>query len=246
MTAKKAPAGAPATRPAVKRTGTGWLFPAVIIGVVVVGIIAVILVASGSKDSGSNADGGGTTKNAVEVAAEVSTGGTPLPDFAGVTKDPALGMTAPTLGSVDFRGRNVEVGGATGSPYALVFLAHWCPHCQAEVPRLVSLAKNGSIEGVEVIGVATGTSEANPNYPPSAWMAREDWPFGLMVDDASFTAASEYGLTSYPYLVFVDAKGAVVGRVSGEIPAADLQKIFAALAKGETPTMPGAGASSSS
>ncbi|MFM8303938.1 MAG: TlpA family protein disulfide reductase [Actinomycetota bacterium] len=224
-----------------RRSSPGWLFPAVIAAVVVVGILAVVLVATSGND-----DNSGTSANAVEVAAEVTTGGAALPDYTGAGKDPALGMAAPTIGSVDFQGRNVEVGGATGSPYAVVFLAHWCPHCQAEVPRLVSLAQNGRIEGVEVVGVATGTSQANPNYPPSAWMEREDWPFGVMVDDAANTAARKYGLTGYPYLVLVDANGRVVGRTSGEVEVADLQRIFASLAKGEVPTMPGTGASSAS
>jgi thiol-disulfide isomerase/thioredoxin len=219
------------------------VFPAVIIGIVVVLLLAVLLVAQGGKDDGATTSGGDT--GAVEVAAEVTTGGSTLPDYTGAAKDPAVGMTAPTLGSVDFQGRNVEVGGATGSPYAVVFLAHWCPHCQAEVPRLVSLAQNGQIQGVDVVGVATGTSTSNPNYPPSAWLAREDWPFGVMVDDGSFTAADKYGLTGYPYMVFVDADGKVVGRTSGEVEEEDLQQIFTALAAGETPAMPGSGASSS-
>ena len=39
-------------------------------------------------------------------------------------------------------------------------------------------------------------------------------------------------MTSYPYFVFVDASGKVVGRASGEIPEDDLQAIFVALAAG--------------
>lgn len=245
MTKTNRSGGAPAKPPsaATRRSGPGWVFPAVVGAVVALGIL-VVVVARSSSDEGTSAKGASTSANAVEVAAEVTTGGTALPDYTATGKDPALGAPAPTLGSVDFQGRNVEVGGATGSPYAVVFLAHWCPHCQAEVPRLVSLAKNGRIEGVDVVGVATGTSRTNPNYPPSAWMARENWPFGVMVDDASFRAANQYGLTGYPYMVFVDANGKVVGRTSGEVEATDLQRIFASLAKGEVPTMPGTGAAS--
>jgi thiol-disulfide isomerase/thioredoxin len=229
--------------PAVKRAGNKWVFPAVIAGIVIVGVLAVVLVAAGGGDSTSSSGGGG--KSSTEVAAEVSVTGSSLPDYTAAKNDPAVGQSAPELGSVDFQGANVEAGGATGKPYAMIFLAHWCPHCQAEVPRLVDLAQNGQINGVDVMGVATGTSKSNPNYPPSAWLDRERWPFGVMVDDARFTGASAYGLTGYPYMVFVDAQGKVVGRTSGEVAPEDLTKIFAALAKGETPTMPGTGASSS-
>jgi thiol-disulfide isomerase/thioredoxin len=227
--------------PAAKRSRNSWVFPAVIVAIVVIGVVAVALTAMGGNDSGSSGP-----KNAVQVSAEVSVDGSTLPDFdASAAKDPAVGLPAPEIGSVNFRGKNVQAGGATGSPYAVVFLAHWCPHCQAEMPRLVSAAENGQIAGVDVIGVATGTSDTNPNYPPSEWFAREDWPFAVMVDDASSTAASAYGLTGYPYMVFVDAEGNVVGRTSGEIAEDDLQAIFEALAAGDPIPIPGAGASSS-
>lgn len=249
MTAKTAPAKKPVQPkkpgPAVKRTGNQWVFPVVIATIVIVGIIAVILVAAGGGNSKSGSGGGVGAKATTEVAAEVTVAGSTLPDFTPGKNDTAIGLSAPKLGSVDFQGANVEAGGATGKPYAVIFLAHWCPHCQAEVPRLVSLAKAGQIAGVDVMGVATGTSKANPNYPPSAWLDREGWPFGVMVDDARFTAAGAYGLTGYPYMVFVDAQGKVVGRTSGEVAPEDVAKIFTSLAKGETPTMPGSGASSS-
>ena len=240
MSAQQAKKRKPA--PAVKRGGNKWVFPVVIGVIVLVGVIAVVVAATGGSDDASS---GGGSKNAVEVSAEVSVDGDALPDYTGASKDPAVGLMAPVIGSVDFDGNNVQVGGATGKPYAVIFLAHWCPHCQAEVPRLVSLAKNGTIEGVEVTGVATGTSDQNPNYPPSSWLTREDWPFNVMVDTASGTAANAYGLSGYPYMVFVDADGKVVGRTSGEVEASDLQKIFKALAAGEALPLPGAGASSS-
>ena len=46
-----------------------------------------------------------------------------------------------------------------------MFLAHWCPHCQAEVPRLVSLAKGAQIAGVDLVGIPTNTTDQAPNYP---------------------------------------------------------------------------------
>jgi cytochrome c biogenesis protein CcmG/thiol:disulfide interchange protein DsbE len=237
-TTRKRP-GKPAPRPAA-RGGSRWVFPAVLAAIVVVGVIAVVVAASGGGD-----DGGNATPAAHEVSSEVTVGGTSLPQYTGASKDSAVGMAAPTLGSVDFQGDNVSAGGSTGTPYALVFLAHWCPHCQAEVPRLVDAGKDGTIEGVNVIGVPTGTTKSNPNYPPSAWLEREHWNYEVLLDDGDFTAARTYGLTQYPYLVFVDGSGKVAGRVSGEIAEADLQKIFRALAAGQPLPLPGGGASSS-
>ena len=107
---------------------------------------------------------------------------------------------------MSFDGSKVTIG-PTGKPQVVMFLAHWCPHCQAEVPRIVELAKDGAFEGIDVAAVATGTNADAPNYPPSAWLEREQWPFPVMVDSPEFTAAQAYGLPSYPYFVFADARG---------------------------------------
>jgi thiol-disulfide isomerase/thioredoxin len=213
------------------------VFPAVIAGIVVVGIIAVILVASSGSDDGGKAA-------AAEISAEVRVEGTPLPKYAGTANDAAVGLAAPTLESVNFQAESVTAGGRTGSPYALVFLAHWCPNCQEEVPRLVAVGRNGQIAGVDVTGVTTGTSAQNPNYPPSEWLDREDWDFPVLLDDARGTAANAYGLPAYPFMVFVDADGEVVGRISGQVAEEDLTAIFTALAKGQPLPLPGAGSSS--
>jgi thiol-disulfide isomerase/thioredoxin len=182
----------------------------------------------------------------VEIARKVTVEGTPLPALPESGNDRAVGLAAPVLQSVDFQGKDVQAGGATGAPYALTFLAHWCPHCQAEVPVLVSLRKQLRKAGVELTGVATGTTSAAPNFPPSEWLEDEDWPYGVLVDDASRSAGQAYGLTSYPFFVFVDAEGNVAGRGSGEIPKKNLKRIVKALAAGETLPIAGAGSSSSS
>jgi len=232
--------------PALKRTSNRWVFPAIVVGIVaILGVLLAISALGGDGGDGGDGGGGGGGDR-VEVSAEVDVEGTGLPDFTGAGRDPAIGASAPRIGSVTFDGSSIEAGGATGSPYALIFLAHWCPHCQAEVPRLVALADGKTIEGVDVVGVATGTSEQRPNYPPSRWLAREEWPFPVLVDDVASTAARAYGLTSYPYMVFVDAQGKVAGRTSGEVSESDLRKIFSALAAGEPLPLPGAGGSSSS
>jgi thiol-disulfide isomerase/thioredoxin len=236
------PARRPVDRARAAQSPNRWVVWAVLGVIALVGVIAVVVVASagGGDDNATSAPAA-----KFETSPELTADGTSLPAFAAGTRDAAIGMAAPTLDSVDFAGKPTTAGGATGSPYALVFLAHWCPHCQAEVPVLVDLAKGGKIQGVEVIGIPTGTTDQAPNYPPSEWLAREDWPFPVALDTANRKAAAAYGLTGYPYFVFVDAQGTVVGRTSGEVAPKALKAIFSALAKGETPEMPGAGASSS-
>ena len=107
--------------------------------------------------------------------------GTPLPPFVSPQGDQAVGLAAPTVDGLSFGGTEIAI--TPSQPTMLVFLAHWCPHCQAEVPRLVEWYEAGQTpEGLNVIGVITGTDEASPNYPPSSWLEREEWPFPVLVD----------------------------------------------------------------
>jgi thiol-disulfide isomerase/thioredoxin len=218
-----------------------WLWGAVGVVVVAAGIVAAVVSAGGGGSTSSSGHGhaGGT----VEIASRVTVQGAPLPTLPDSGSDPAVGRAAPTLVGVTFSGAPLTVTD-TGQPFAVVFVAHWCPHCQAEVPRIVALARSGQIP-VPVVGVATGTDPAAPNYPPSAWLAREHWPFPVLVDTSHATAATAYGLPAYPFLVFVDAHGAVAGRLSGEIAASDLAKVFAALGAGRPLPIPGTPGASS-
>jgi len=67
-----------------------------------------------------------------------------------------------------------------------------------------------------------------------------------MVDSPTSTAAVAYGLPGYPFFVFVDGQGAVLGRSSGEVEPAALKAIFTALRNGTTLPLPGGASSSAS
>ena len=140
------------------------------------------------------ASGGGDDSSAKATSFEthaVTVDGTPLPSYDSTkSPDPGIGKTIPTLEGVSvLDGKPVTVK-PTGKPQMVLFVAHWCPHCQAEVPRLVDLAKQGVFDGVEVTAVATGTNSAYPNYPPSAWLEGVKWPFPVLADSPQFTAAT--------------------------------------------------------
>ena len=115
--------------------------------------------------------------------------GTPLPEFGSDTPDPAIGSVAPTLIGSAFDESPIAV--KPGRPTLVIFLAHWCPHCQREVPLLTQWQKSGGVpDGVDVIGVATGVDKSAPNYPPSQWLANERFPFPVMADSDTSAAAS--------------------------------------------------------
>jgi thiol-disulfide isomerase/thioredoxin len=171
-----------------------------------------------------------------ETSKKVVVAGTALKasDAIGTPKDPAIGTPAPTLTGKGFDGKTVTIGGP-GAPRAVLFVAHWCPHCQAEVPRIVKLAKQDKLAGVEFDTVTTGTSSEYPNYPPSKWLKREKWPFkNVLNDDAKQRAMRAYGGTSYPYFVLLDAAGNVAARASGELAPQAITDAVTRLAAGQS------------
>jgi cytochrome c biogenesis protein CcmG/thiol:disulfide interchange protein DsbE len=148
--------------------------------------------------------------------------------------DPAIGKTAPDLTGLSLSGKKMTFAN-DGTPRVLVFLSHSCPHCQAEVPRIVKLAKQGKLEGVEIDTVATNTTKQLPNWPPSKWLRSEGWPFRpVLADERKLRAFFGYGGEAFPYFVFVDADGKVAGRASGELDPAAIEQAVKRLAAGQS------------
>ncbi len=184
------------------------LVPFVVVALVAVIAIGVALLSSGGDDG---ADGDALATAGITVRGEA------LPEFAGGGTDPAVGTPAPTLEGVSYDGTPLDVDFEGNEPTLLAFLAHWCPHCQAELPNLVTMAEQGQLDDVRPVIVATGTDESAPNYPPGPWIEDEGWKGNVILDDEGYSAGSAYGLAGYPYLVLVDGDGDVIARASGEL-----------------------------
>ncbi len=167
------------------------------------------------------ADGGEDAPRADFVAqpAEnqaVSFEGDPLAPFQDAGSDAAVGAAAPVVDGADFDGRAVRIGEATGSPTLLVFLAHWCPHCNDEIPELIELRDDGRLPAdLDVVGISTAVASDRDNYPPSEWALEKEWTWPMMADDRNSTAIQVYGGTSFPFSVLLDGDGQVVARRAG-------------------------------
>jgi thiol-disulfide isomerase/thioredoxin len=192
-------------------------------------VVAIVLSQAGGTPAASVAP---TASGPVAGASVDAT--SPLPAFstgsAGAA-DPAVGSSAPEFSGPSFDGSTVSVS-HDGRAKLLLFLAHWCPHCQAEVPVVQDWLDAGSLpEGVDLVSVVTSSDPNGPNYPPSAWLEREGWTAPVVVDGANAIAGA-YGLTAFPFWVAVDADGDVAGRHSGELTPEQMDAIVATLAAG--------------
>jgi len=196
-------------------------FPVLLVGAGLLVLIAVIavLVSSGGDDDDGDGDGA-----ALQETAPVEVSGTPLPTLEDPANDPAVGRPSPSVSGVSFDGTPVTLGGE--GPQLIMFVAHWCPHCQAEVPVITDwLDDDGEPEGVALRAMSTGVQASAPNYPPSAWLDEEGWPVPTLADDPESTGASAFGLSAFPFFVAVDGDGSVAARVSGELTVDQLEAL---------------------
>jgi thiol-disulfide isomerase/thioredoxin len=155
--------------------------------------------------------------------------GDALPLLPEGSSDPALGQVAPEVTGTDFDNAEVSIA-HDGNAKIVLFLAHWCPHCQREVPIVQDWLDSAPLpDNVELISVTTSISSTRDNYPPSAWLDREGWSSPVLRDDESSSVSNAYGLTAFPYWVFLAGDGTVLARVTGGIAVSDLDVAVATL-----------------
>jgi thiol-disulfide isomerase/thioredoxin len=162
--------------------------------------------------------------------------GLPALGAATIDTDPALGMQAPELFGQNYDGEITDVDFSSGAPTMVVFLAHWCPHCNAEVPRLNELRDGGKFPAdLRVVAVSTAVAPGRPNFPPSTWVHDVDWTYPVIADGVdvqreTFIASDSYGVDGFPFIVVLDGDGMVKARWSGESePDEILERLAAAL-----------------
>jgi thiol-disulfide isomerase/thioredoxin len=211
----------------------------IVIGVIAVAAVAALLFSA----LGGGDDKPDATKDG--ESAPVTVTGDALPQFTSASLQDDPGGSAPVLQGKNFAGQDVTIPADDGKAKAIFFVAHWCPHCQAEIPTLAEwLANNELPDNVDIAFVSTRVTESGTtvNYPPSEWLAENDlsgYPTiaDTVGDNPAYTA---YGSGGLPYIVYVDADNNVLLRTTGEYKQGSevWGPIFEALANGEAPTDP--------
>ncbi len=139
-------------------------------------------------------------------------------------------MMAPEVTGQDFDNNTVSIK-PDGTPKVIMFIAHWCPHCQAEVPRVQAwLNSGGGVEGVDILSVTTSANSGADNWPPSAWLEREGWTSPNIRDDQANAVLNAFGGSSFPFWVFLNGDGTVALRLAGEIGVDNLKLVMDNLA----------------
>lgn len=169
-----------------------------IVGLVVVGFGVVKLASSADPIVAEHAD--------VEVTQDF------LPPYGASADDPAEGLSAPVITGEDFDGVIQTTPDSTEGEL-IFFVAHWCPHCQRELPTVVDWMSSNEIP-VNVTIVSTSENVSQGNWPPSSWIEDSGFTGTVIKDSADGEAAGAYGVTSFPFVVAVK-DGKVAERHAG-------------------------------
>ena len=124
---------------------------------------------------------------------------------------PALGAAAPDFSVKASDGSTLTKASIAGKPVLFVFFASWCPHCQAEAPKLKALSQANP--DLQIVAIGVGNNESQKDI----WGFQKQFDLPFATYDDGGKAASVYGITSYPTLVAMDKGGMIRDRDTGEV-----------------------------
>jgi len=192
-----------------------------VVAVLIVGVLAVAFLAAGRKST----VGGDPTAD-VKITGDAVA---PMPDSTSITdstNDPSAGKVAPNLVGTSFDGSPVTVA-PDGRYKAVYFIAHWCPHCQKEVPLVAQLIDAGKVPANMDIYAVSTSYKAEAGNPPALWLNNTvKLHANIMRDDANSDALVAYGGGGFPYVVYLDGQDRVIARTSGELGIDGIQAMW--------------------
>ena len=90
--------------------------------------------------------------------------------------DSTQGKKSPKINYL-LESQNLYVNYPDERPTIFLFVAHWCPYCQNEIPVVKNWIQNEQLfeQGVNIVLVVTNINPDKSNYPPDLWLNREEW-----------------------------------------------------------------------
>lgn len=144
---------------------------------------------------------------------------TSVPTFE---KTPAIDFTV-----YDNDGMEVSLSDMRGKPVVVNFWATWCPPCKSELPHFNALYQEmGSKVEFMMVDLTDGEGETPTNT--RRFLAENGYTFPVYYDDDR-SAVFNYGISSIPLTLFIDADGNIVNQNLGMMDEATLRAYLAEL-----------------
>jgi len=236
LAADRARSGGGPARPSPRRTLSSAL-PLIILALVAglgIGLAIGLLVNRGGTQEAATTTTPASTTLAPDDSSTTSEGeaalaygvvtvtGTALPVLQNGEVDTAIGMAVPAIAGEDFNGNPQSIT-ADGNAKIIVAVAHWCPHCNNEMPVLRDWYDAADLPAnVEVYLLTVFTDPTRDNYPPSTWLAGLSWTGPVIADDEVGSLATALGIAAVPYNLLVAPDGTVAWRSTGGLTAEQL------------------------
>ncbi len=142
---------------------------------------------------------------------------TPIPDLA------AGGNPAPRFTAQSVDGRTVSLADYRGQVVIVNFWTTWCPACVDELPVLQDVHRRYAGQGVVVLAVDIGESQADVQR----YLDANDLDVTVLLDSSEQIAAV-YGIRSIPTTYIVDSQGETDAVHYGSASAAQLDQYIRA------------------
>ena len=137
----------------------------------------------------------------------------------------AANIIIPDIEGISISGEPFKIQN-DGRKKIILFLAHWCPHCQVEGEVFESWIKTRGVpEDFDIYSIATANNPSQEKYPPETWLKEGNWEFPTIIDTDSDNIAKIFGVTSFPYWVLVDSENKILTRLTGTFKEEDIDVI---------------------
>lgn len=181
--------------------------------------ISALIIQSMTADPSADIKKTETLYNALDESVKNTTPGKDIKTKIGQAKMPAVGASAPPVGSAKWRsdfsapnpqGKVVSLKESLGKVTIVDFWASWCGPCRKENPNVVAIYKELHSKGLNIVGVSLDKEAA-------AWKEAiaKDGLTWTQVSNLKFwdePIAAQYGVQSIPATFILDATGKVVAQ----------------------------------
>jgi peroxiredoxin len=150
--------------------------------------------------------------------------GTETPAVPGASTPASAALKAATdCTFIDQAGAKRKLSEFKGTFIVLTEWAEWCPHCQAQVPKIQNeLFKSYADKGIAFVNVEASRATASD---VAAFASKLNVTMPLFYDDNKSTQTA-YPIKGYPTTTFISPAFQVLETKSGEMPIPDYVTIF--------------------
>lgn len=174
----------------------------VIATVVLLSLITFVIVQAIERQQDNNNEETKVIKTAKEVGG-LTVGGK-APDFR--------------LNSVE--GESVSLSDFKGKKVLMNFWATWCPPCKKEMPAIEKFYKTAD-KNMVVLAI-----NVDPENDPIAYANKNHLTFPILLDhqEEDHPVSNQYQVMAIPTTYFIDSKGNIQNKFTGEMKLKDIEK----------------------